>query len=159
MNRLQGSYRLLELGSFYRRYPALAVLFMIPALSLAGIPPLSGFWAKLALVRAGLSAGQYAIVAVSLFVSLLTLYSMTKIWSYAFWTEREEPAGAPPPPPLAAADWRRLLPVSLLAGLTVLVGLTAGPLFELAQAASAQLLNPQLYIDAVLSAGGIHANP
>ena len=156
MNRLQGSYRLGELGGFYQRYPALALLFLIPAMSLAGIPPLSGFWAKLALVRAGLSAGQYGIVAVSLFVSLLTLYSMTKIWSYAFWTERQDDR---PLPPLGVANWRRLLPVSLLAMGTILIGLLAGPLFELAEAASVQLLDPQTYIDAVLLGGAVDARP
>ncbi len=42
--------------------PLLAALFLVPALALAGIPPLSGFWAKLRLVQAGLDAGSYAIV-------------------------------------------------------------------------------------------------
>lgn len=84
-NRLGGSYELKRLGGLYRQYPWLALLFMIPAMSLAGLPPLSGFFAKLALIRAGLEIEQYAIVTIALVVGVLTLFSMTKIWSEAFW--------------------------------------------------------------------------
>ena len=55
------------------------------AISLAGLPLTRGFFSKLMLVRAGLEAEAYWIVGVSLVVSLMTLYSMTKIWAYAFW--------------------------------------------------------------------------
>jgi multicomponent Na+:H+ antiporter subunit D len=65
--------------------PVLAILFLIPALSLAGLPPLSGFFAKLSLLQAGLAVNQFWLVGVALFVSLLTLYSMTKIWTLGFW--------------------------------------------------------------------------
>ena len=152
MNRLQGSYKLEKLGSLYRLYPGLAILFLIPALSLAGIPPLSGFWAKLALVRAGLEAGQYLIIGISLFVSLLTLYSMTKIWSYAFWTEQETDRFDSVP--LSYASWQRLAPVAAFALFTVIIGFSAGPLFALSEAAAEQLLNPSIYIDAVNAIGG-----
>ena len=67
--------------------PWVAVWFGVGALSLAGLPPTSGFVGKLALIDAGLSAGQWTIVGVSLFASLLTLYSMVKIWSATFWGE------------------------------------------------------------------------
>ena len=77
--RLGGSYDLKRLGGLYRASPALAVLFLLPALSLAGVPPLSGFFGKLLLVQAGIAAGGYGIVAIALFVSLLTLFSMNKI--------------------------------------------------------------------------------
>ena len=44
-------------GASTARRPGLALLFLVPAFSLAGIPPLSGFWGKLVLVKAGLDAG------------------------------------------------------------------------------------------------------
>ena len=81
-----GSSRLSRLGGMVRTAPMLAVLFLLPALSLAGIPPLSGFIGKLALVEAGIASEEYAIVAVSLLVSLLTLFVMVKIWSGVFWS-------------------------------------------------------------------------
>ena len=85
VRRLAGTYELKKLGGLYSLYPGLAVLFLVPALSLAGIPPLSGFFAKFSLVRAGLESEQYWIVAAALAVSLLTLFSMIKIWNEAFW--------------------------------------------------------------------------
>src|SRR5690625_7826935 len=74
MNRLTGSYDIRKMGGLYRRTPWIAVLFIIPAFSLAGFPPLSGFWAKLHLVYAGLDSKSYMIVAVALIVGLLTIY-------------------------------------------------------------------------------------
>src|SRR5690606_11405510 len=83
--RLCGPFELKRQGVLYRSQPLLALLFLIPALSLAGIPPLSGFFAKLSLIQAGLGTGYYAIAAAALVVGLLTLFSMTKIWAEAFW--------------------------------------------------------------------------
>jgi multicomponent Na+:H+ antiporter subunit D len=146
--RLGGSFELKELGGLYRSSPALSVLFLIPALSLAGMPPLSGFFAKLALVRAGLDAAQYAIVAVALVVGLLTLFSMTKIWGEAFWKPAPAATSSPPPP---AREWYTLLvPIALLALLTVAIGLAAEPVFALATGAAEQLTDREQYIRAVL---------
>jgi multicomponent Na+:H+ antiporter subunit D len=85
-----GSFALKKLGGVYHGFPFLAVLFAISAFSLTGVPPLSGFWGKFLLAYAGLSAGQAIIVAVSLFVSIITLFSMTKIWGEVFWKKMPE---------------------------------------------------------------------
>jgi multicomponent Na+:H+ antiporter subunit D len=145
VHRLRGTYQLKQLGGLYRTAPVVAVLFLIPALSLAGIPPLSGFWAKLVLIQAGLAQEQYVLVATALAVSLLTLFSMTKIWAEAFWKEAPEPklGGAPATLPL-------LIPIASLAMLTVGIGLAAEPIFVLSTRAAEQLLNPTEYIQAVL---------
>src|SRR5690606_36745388 len=76
-----GSGRLSRVGNMVKTVPVVAVLFLVPALSLAGIPPLSGFVAKFALVSAGTESEYYWVVAVSILVSLFTLFSMMKIWS------------------------------------------------------------------------------
>jgi multicomponent Na+:H+ antiporter subunit D len=86
-----GTADLSRLGGVGRRAPILALLFGIAACSLAGLPPASGFVAKLALLQAALDGQAYIVVTASLFVSALTLFSMTKIWAGAFW-------GAPPEP-------------------------------------------------------------
>jgi len=148
---LGGSYRLQKLGGLYRSYPGVAFLFLVPALSLAGIPPLSGFWPKLALLQAGLQEEQYAIVAVALLTSLLTLLSMTRIWSDVFWKER--PAAGSPGRDVVHpfTPWLlRLLPVAALAAFAVLIGLLAEPLFDLSTRAAEQLLNPAGYVETVL---------
>src|SRR5690606_31747427 len=124
--------RLARLGGLARTEPFLAVLFLLPALSLAGIPPLSGFVGKLALVDAGLDAGQYAVVGVSLAVSLFTLFSMTKIWANAFWGTRDPDAEpVPPPPETRPAAWALMMSATtVLVGVSVVIAIFAGPLHE-----------------------------
>ncbi|HSE99111.1 MAG TPA: Na+/H+ antiporter subunit D [Blastocatellia bacterium] len=150
-HNLRGTFELKRLGGLYAATPHVALLFLIPALSLAGIPPLSGFFAKLALVQAGFAVEQYAIVAVSLVVSLFTLLSMTKIWNEAFWKPGPEPASADRSPEKIGGRERVLLiPIAMLALITVAIGFAAGPIFELATQAADQLLNRDEYIQTVL---------
>ncbi len=150
--RLRGSYQLKDLGGLYRSHPWLALLFLIPALSLAGLPPLSGFFAKFVIIRAGIEAEQWLAVAVALLVGFLTLYSMIKIWNEVFW--KAVPEGASCTPRIYHPQSEKLgmyyLPIIGLATMTVLIGIAAQPIYELAEAAAAQLLDPRLYIDAVL---------
>ena len=129
----------------------ISVLFALPALSIAGFPPFSGFVAKFALVSAAIEAEQWAIVVVSLLVSLLTMYVMGRIWSNVFWgtpedgviAERLEPGATKVPVLMTAAT-------VFVVGLSLALMVFAGPLYELAERAAADLLDPQGYIDAVL---------
>ncbi|MCF8030369.1 MAG: Na+/H+ antiporter subunit D [Desulfohalobiaceae bacterium] len=149
--RISGSFELKKLGGLYRDHRYVALLFFISAFSLAGFPPLSGFWAKLLLVRAGLETGAYWAAAAAVVVGLLTTYSMTKIWGEAFWkpspersesSEGKDPTGKP--------DMWMLLPISGLAGLTLIIGLVPGPFLEVAERAAHELTHPQIYVNAVL---------
>ncbi|MDH5582211.1 MAG: proton-conducting transporter membrane subunit, partial [Bdellovibrionales bacterium] len=82
---LRGNDRLSSMGDIYRDYPFFSLLFLIPAFSLAGVPPLSGFFAKYGILYKALDSQYYWPAAICLFVGLLTLYSMIKIWSEGFW--------------------------------------------------------------------------
>jgi len=149
--RARGDSNLAGLGGLLATHPALAGLFLFSALSLAGIPILSGFWAKVALVKSGLIAGQWAIVAASLVVSILTLFSMMKIWTGAFWGAT--PASAPP----AGARERRLGasiygPIAGLAAVTLALAAGGSVAFGFASRTAEQLLDPADYQRAVLPA-------
>ena len=148
-NRLHGTYDLKRLGGLYQTQPLLAILFLVSAMSLAGLPPFSGFFAKLGLVWAGIGAGQFVIVVVALSVSLLTLFSMLKIWSEAFWKPLPTPSAQPPfSTGLRLHNW--LFPIALLSAISIILGLAAGPTFDLALRAGEQLMNPSVYIQAVM---------
>ena len=126
------------------------ILFVIPAFSLAGIPPLSGFFAKFSLILAGLEIKQYLVVAVAMMVGIMTLFSMMKIWSEAFWkappaTDADLHFPDKHPLPLA-----QLTPIIFLALLTTLIGFMAEPFFQVASQAARQILNPGEYIYHVL---------
>jgi multicomponent Na+:H+ antiporter subunit D len=159
VERLNGTGDLKRLGGLSRAQPGLAGLFLVSALSLAGLPPLSGFLSKYVLVYAGLSAPQYTIVIVSLAVSLLTLFYVLKIWNEVFWKPaptasegRDGQAGALPGG--AGAPPRLMMgPIALLTVLSVLMGLGAQFVFVLALRAAEGLLDPTIYIQAVLGPG------
>lgn len=154
VDKMKGSFELKKIGGLYKYYPLLGLLFLIPALSLAGIPPLSGFWAKFVVIKAGLEIDQMFIVAVALFVGLLTLFSMTKIWNEAFW--KDDPSGIENiivdsfSSVSISKKVLMLSPIIILALITIVIGFNAEPFFDMANNAAAQLLNPNEYISKVL---------
>lgn len=149
--RLTGSFELERIGGLYRAKPWLAVLFLVPALSLAGIPPLSGFWAKLVLVQASLEVESWAIAATALVVGLLTIFSMSKIWLEAFW--KPHPQGEAAVLRLTRAETVLLVgPVAVLAAITVAIGVAPQPFLDLAARSAAELLAPEAYVRTVLGA-------
>ncbi|WP_194756493.1 Na+/H+ antiporter subunit D [Aliidiomarina indica] len=151
-HRLMGTYDLKRLGGMYQARPVLSILFLIPALSLAGIPPLSGFFAKFIIIKAGIEVEAWFVTFIALLVGLLTLYSMIKIWGEVFW--KKLPKGVD----RAALDEGKTsgslavlyVPVVLLAACTLFIGLNGQPIYEFAEFSAAQLLDPDGYIDAVL---------
>ena len=146
-----GTGDLKAMGGQLRERPWLALIFLLAALSLAGIPPLSGFFSKLTLLTSALQQQEYAIAAVSLVVSLLTLFSMTKIWTEVFWKPR--PGVAPAVPALSARRYTRLLaPAAILVTLSIVLGLAAGPALDFSSTAAAQLFDPAAYVRSVLEA-------
>lgn len=143
-----GSFQLARTGGLWLAKPILALLFLIPALSLAGIPPLSGFWGKFVVIRSGLEAEAWLLAGVALAVGVLTLYSMIKIWNEAFW--KAAPEGAGPVPWLPRERLVTYAPILALAGLTLTIGLWAQPFAELSLTAANGLLDRNAYIAAVL---------
>ncbi|MBN1768715.1 MAG: pH regulation protein D [Prolixibacteraceae bacterium] len=85
VGHVAGTYNLKKLGGVFGAFPIIALVFAVSAFSLTGVPPLTGFWSKFMLAKAGFVSGDWAIVVVSLFVSMITLFSMTKIWNQVFW--------------------------------------------------------------------------
>lgn len=171
------SGRLSHLGGYARREPWLGLVFIVSALSLVGIPPLSGFVAKALVIRESLSAGLYVAAAFAVVVSLLTLLSMLKIWNGVFWGpdpefEREGPldtaATAPDVtdpssgrlrPEFVTARVQRptrvprrlIVPAAFLAACTVTIGLGAEVLLELSMTAGEGLSDSTAYVEAVLT--------
>jgi multicomponent Na+:H+ antiporter subunit D len=148
MLRLRRTTLIEGLGGFYRDQPVFALLALVPVFSLAGVPPLSGFLGKLAIVQGSFAAGAYWVGGLVLVVGLLTLVSMSRIWAEAFW----KPSTRGPD---AVAPGRALLAtIAALTLVTLAITIGAEPLFALTSRAAAQLLDSQGYIHAVL--GGTH---
>lgn len=154
IHRLKGSWDLREIGGIYRFYPMLGMLFLVPALGLAGIPPLSGFWAKFVVIKAGIDSEHHLLVGVALGVSMLTLFSMVKIWNEAFWKDDPrgeggvEDEGYLRTPTMKKAA--TIVPIIMLGFLTVVFGLWFEPFFKLVDRAAYELLDARNYINAVI---------
>jgi multicomponent Na+:H+ antiporter subunit D len=172
IERQAGASTLRRLGGLAAASPLLAMLFLLPALNLGGIPPFSGFLGKVALLQAGAQDGSvlaWVLVGGSVTTSLLTLYVLARVYSKVFWRSRADaPEGA-----LAAASPTVLLddaddvafidradvgrmPVGMLVPTMGLIGVglsltvLAGPIFSYADRAAAEVLDRQQYISAVL---------
>jgi multicomponent Na+:H+ antiporter subunit D len=149
IERETGSSAFDDIDGLAKRSGFLAVLFIIPALSLAGLPPFSGFLAKFAIVRAGFENGNYTIIIVAIVGSLLTLVSMTKIWMGLFWGEVR------PTPPVGRVGIMRHHKIMsgtsiALVGATLVIAVLAGPLYDFSVGAADQLFDPSQYVKAVL---------
>jgi multicomponent Na+:H+ antiporter subunit D len=158
IQRVGGSTSLDALGGLARVSPLLGAMFIFPAMNLAGIPPLSGFVAKLVLLQAGVAQGDplaWSLVTAGVMTSLLTLYAMAKVWNRAFW-------GVPTELSRARVEYHRrpatgrLLPRLMVGSTLGLVALAlvftvaAGPMFDYVLR-SAHALVDRSYIAAVLS--------
>lgn len=140
-----GTGHLDSIGGLLRTAPITATVFFLSAMSLAGVPPLSGFVAKFALVDAGLSVDAWEVVAVSLLVSALTLFSMAKIWAGVFGGKIE-----PPAPSQSRSPALMITPTVGLAAVSVAIALAAGPLYAFTERAADELLRPEMYRSEVL---------
>jgi multicomponent Na+:H+ antiporter subunit D len=126
----------------------LAAVFCIAAFSLAGMPPFSGFFGKVAIFRAAFEGQSWLALGTLLVASVFTLASMLKIWQFAFRSRPVE-AGAESPAPAVSG------PLVLAASLILVFGLAAGPAFDRAQSAAAGVLDPSSYARSVLDADGL----
>jgi multicomponent Na+:H+ antiporter subunit D len=142
-----GTGTLRRIGGLLHSAPFVAVLFAAAAASIAGIPPFSGFIAKYALVKEGIAQQAYVVVGVSLLVSLLTLFSMTKIWAGAFWGGSELEAT---PPARVRSPRLMLWSTAAVVGVSLVIAAAGGPLYELSLDAAADIVDPAVYVSEVL---------
>ncbi len=124
-------------GGLIREHPVFSALFAVLALSISGIPPLSGFWAKALVIDAAVRAdAPWAgwLAAIALLAGFLTMYSMSTLWTRAFWRPRRRAGSAAHRLPLAM-----VAAVGILAACTVGLGLAIEPVVRLSRVAAAQL--------------------
>jgi multicomponent Na+:H+ antiporter subunit D len=141
--RLRRTTDMAGLGGLYRTQPAFSAVAMVPVFSLAGVPPLSGFLGKLAIIEGTFAAGAYWLGATVLVVGLLTLLSMGQTWADGFW----RPAAARD---VGTPGTALLIAISGLSLVTVAITFRAESLFELTTRAAHQLLERDEYVRAVL---------
>jgi multicomponent Na+:H+ antiporter subunit D len=136
--RANRGYDLRVAGGLLRKHPLFAALFAVLALSISGIPPLSGFWAKFLVIDAALRAESpwsAWLAVVALVTGFLTLYSMSTLWTRAFWQTPTRPGIATRRIPLAM-----VVAVAITAACTIGLGLDVDPFARLARNTARQMV-------------------
>lgn len=154
IRQLRGTMNMSKLGGLYNEYPKLSLLIAIVLFSLAGIPPLSGFWPKIYLIEAAFGSENYFLIASIIIGSFVTLMVIAKMWSEVFWKD------APSAPEIPLVDsfmplsklkkTLLVLPIGLLAMTTLFIGLNAEMVIRVAEQIANEMLDTRPYIKAVL---------
>lgn len=147
---LTGTNHLKEMSGLIRTHPYLGWMFFIGALSLIGIPPLSGFVGKVFITRGTFEADLFWLGIIGLLTSLLILYSIMKIFMNAFWGEtllsEEEERGT---------TKGVMTSITILTLLTIFLGIGPELINAYVETAVEGLMDPTLYIDAVFAGNPI----
>ncbi len=85
-----GTRNLDEMGGLAKRMPVTAATSLVGALSIAGVPPLNGFWSKLIIIMALIQAGHPVFALIAVLVSVLTLWYYLLIQRKAFFGKLNE---------------------------------------------------------------------
>ncbi|MBE1514681.1 Na+/H+ antiporter subunit D [Nesterenkonia halotolerans] len=164
IERRSGTSNVLRLGGLAKISPVLGLLFFVPAMNLAGIPPFSGFIGKLGMLQGGIAENTWitwTLVFASVLTSLLTLMAVARIWTRGFWRKPEDADEAPERQLMsktlahARAANKRHLPMSMVAPTAALVAMSlaftvfAGPLMDFSRAAAQDMYERTPYLEAV----------
>ncbi|MBM3364116.1 MAG: NADH-quinone oxidoreductase subunit NuoN [Betaproteobacteria bacterium] len=116
-----------------QRSPWFAAIMMVLLLSLAGVPPMVGFYAKLAVLQAALAAGHLGLVVFAVLASLVSAYYYLRVVKLMYF---DEPADAE----VIEANGGLRLALSLNGIAVVLLGVLPGPLMAACVYAMTQAL-------------------
>lgn len=156
--RRAGTFDLRELGGNYAASPWFAAAFLLLAFSVSGLPPLSGFWPKLMLVKGSIAEGAWWLAGAILLTGLLTTLAIIRVWSFAFWRGGAEGVrdGAENWKLAPVADgtaWIAYAACGALVAMTVFIGIYPEPLSRTAFDAASGLSSPAAYIGSVFGEG------
>jgi len=114
-----------KMGNLYKKMPVTTWTFIIGALALCGIPPLSGFWSKDEILLAAYASGNLGLYILGSLVAFLTAFYMFRLIFVAFFGSNsygEEKAHENSPV--------MTVPLIILAVAAVLVGFVNSPLMH-----------------------------
>jgi multicomponent Na+:H+ antiporter subunit D len=156
IHNMKGSYQIKKLGGLFNDYPFLSLVLALAMFSVVGIPPLSGFWPKVLLLKGAVEGQHYAILVGVLVASFLTLWAMVRIWAEAFWKPQKALDKAINKFKQRSFNRRGLMLTSIvgLAMVSLYFGLGWTYMVNLCSVIADQLVDTQPYIEAVLKTSG-----
>ena len=102
-----GSRDLKRIGGLNRAMPVTGATSLLASMSIAGIPPLNGFWSKLIIILACIQGEAYGFAVVAVVMSIVTLAYQLKVQRHAFFD-------APPPDAAPVGREPRLMAAAML---------------------------------------------
>ena len=150
--RLMGGFSIAIPGGIYGSHVALAGLCLVLFFAVSGLPPFSGFWPKVILVKASLDVGAWWLAGAILLSGFLTTIAVGRVWLLTYWRTPDGAATATQEPVSLALDY---VPLIILTAIVVILGVFPQQFLELSQTAAVQLLNPVGYITSVFPAGEV----
>jgi NADH-quinone oxidoreductase subunit N len=119
-----GGDDLRDLNGLWKRNIGLALMLTILVLSLAGVPPLSGFWAKFFVFMTGYKAGAIWLVAIAVMMTIVSLYYYLRFLKAMWFNE---------PLSLEPVTTPRAMNVTLIVStaLVMLLGLFPGVIWDI----------------------------
>ncbi|MBB4568306.1 Na+/H+ antiporter subunit D [Rhizobium leucaenae] len=147
--KLGGGFSLTTLGGLYRQSGWFAGLSLVLFFAACGLPPFSGFWPKVILVKAALDTGAWWIAAAILLTGFLTTIVFGRIFLLVYWRPGFVQDAALP----QSVAWQAGLPLAALAALVIGFGLFPEPLLHLTQLAAGGLEDPAAYLHSVFPEG------
>ena len=147
--RRGGSFSLAALGGLYRQNGWFAAISLMLLLAACGLPPFSGFWPKVLLVKASLDVGAWWLAGTILLGGFLLTIACGRVFLFAYW----RPASPALPP--VRTGWTAGLPLAALTILVIGIGLLPEQLLQLARSAADGLADPSAYIFSVFPEGTI----
>ncbi|MDI5926613.1 Na+/H+ antiporter subunit D [Rhizobium leguminosarum] len=151
--RRGGGFSLSALGGLYRQSGGFTALSLVLFLAACGLPPFSGFWPKVILVKASIDLGAWWLATSILVGGFLTTIAFGRLFLLAYW--RPAPIGLRQIVLVSSgARWRTGLPLAALTVLVVGFGILPEQLLALSQSAAAGLADPEAYLHSVFPEGG-----
>ena len=147
-----------EMGGLCRKMPWTTTAWVVGALSLAGIPPLSGFWSKDEILLGAYKSGNMIILACAVFAAGLTAFYMSRATFLAFFAkpgEHSKSGHAHESPAVMT------VPLMLLAALAIGAGFVGSPFGHyafgafLGERAAGEFLVPLAAVAVAVSLAGI----
>ncbi|WP_432711584.1 proton-conducting transporter membrane subunit [Pedobacter sp.] len=152
IRQLRGTMNMTKLGGIYAAYPKISLLIALVLFSLAGIPPLSGFWPKIYLIEAAFASKNYFFIVSIIIGSFITLYVIAKLCGQVFWKNASTDVDIIDSfePLKFHKKVLLVLPIGILAFTTLYIGLNAEMIIKVADKISTEMLDTRPYIKAVL---------
>jgi len=151
--KMMGTMNMDRLGGLAKSHPRLSALMAIAFFTVIGIPPMSGFWPKISLMRESFTTDSYLLLAALIIASFLTMYVMMKMWTDIFWKPQtqEIPQGKNSFDELRPHHRQLLvIPIAFLCLLSLALAFGAEQVAQVSNRITTELMEPQGYIEAIL---------